>query len=64
MYGWSAYGVALRDATRPRSSGVARNVHFVRENRELPPDFEKMRLQIQGENQSRVEDEKKSVKPD
>jgi len=38
----------LREATRPRSSGSTRNVHVVRSQRVVLPNFEKMRLQIEG----------------
>jgi hypothetical protein len=44
----SAVGAALREATRPRSSGSTRNVHVVRSQRVVLPNFEKMRLQIEG----------------
>jgi hypothetical protein len=34
---------ALRDLTRPRSSGTVQNKHAVRASRTAQPDYEKMR---------------------
>lgn len=47
MYDFSTTTAALREATRPRSSGQSVNVHVVQSVRIIPPDYEKMRDQIE-----------------
>jgi hypothetical protein len=49
MHDYSIAAAAVLEATRPKSSGPSVNVHVMRSQREVPPDYDKMRQQIQGE---------------
>jgi hypothetical protein len=62
MYDFSSAAAALREATRPRSSGQTVNVHVVQSVRVIPPDYEKMRdqIEIMGERGQKVDEASKS----
>lgn len=58
MFDPSTAAAALREATRPRTSGQSVNVHVVQSVRIIPPDYEKMRDQIKvasGQGEKNVE---------
>ena len=48
MSDFSTAVAAVIDATRHKSSGPSVNVHVVKSPKEIRPDFERMREQIQG----------------
>ena len=41
---------AVQEALRPKTSGRALDAHVVRTQKELAPDYEKMRRAVAGEN--------------